>query len=573
MHFFVKISEKVNQFTPVATAFFATIFYFLFAGYKFAVSDEGGWIAYLNKRQDPSLYENDYLWSAAANLPQEKFSIFSDIDFLISSAFSFNFPLTHFVLIFVTKFLLFLLIYIASLKIFKNKSVAMLAILAFIPSYFLAGPLIGTNENNFIPRVLVQPFILAAVISAILGNWILTGFLTGFSVSIHAVSALPAIFGIFLVALTNIKSQNKTKLILTFFAFFIGVLPLTTKLVLASESSGSALNFGQISAYLKSVVIARKGYLLLSTWNSVQWRDTLAVFALSLPFLFFLKDKIISLKSKILVFYLGIIAANFAYFITTDIFSLGIFLSLQFPRSIAYIYLVNLILLSGTIIYFFEKKYFFSFLAGTFLIFGLYLGEKQLFYILLLFFILFPFLEKSQKITLPQIIINPSIIFLIGAVFFLITTFYTILTQYSAEKIYGAKITKLLWREFLFDKIHFAKPAGDISFQLQDWVVSNTKKDAVILVDPDLGFFRIYSKRAVVFDHKDLGYVYHSDELARKIAEREKDVADFEDMTEERIKELKNKYNISYLVWKETRAKLNFEKVYNQFGFTIYKLQ
>lgn len=546
--------------------------YFLYNGYKFAVSDEGGWIVYLNKLLDPSFYENDYLWSVTTSHPQEKFSLFSDIDLFVSRLFRLNFPLTHFVLLFITKFLLFTIVYFGSLKFFKNKSAAILALIFFIPGYFFAGPLIGANESSFIPRVLVQPFLFSAIIFAISGHWVLVSFLSGLSISIHAVSALPVILGVFLVAIINIKSQSKNKLLLTLFTFLIGISPLLLKLIFGS-SPESILDFGPISENLKNIVIERKGYVFLSTWNATRWGDTLSVFALGLPFLLFFKDKIANLNQKILFFNLGIIFSNIFYFFVIDILALGIFLPLQFPRSISYIYLINLILATGAIIYFFEKKYYFSFFSGIFVIFSIYFGEKYFFYITTLIFITLPFLEKSwKKKILPQIIINPLIIFSIAVVFFITNTVYTILTQYSPEKIYGVKKTKLLWREFLVDRIHFTKPRGDISIQIQDWIATNTEKDAIILVDPDLTFFRIYSKRAVVFDHKDLGFIYHSEKAAGKILEREADVADFENIDESRLKELQKKYNVSYLVWKDGRGKLNFEKVYNQFGFSIYKL-
>lgn len=564
------LCSKINKIIPFAIPVFFTIFYFLFTGYRFAVSDEGGWIVYLNKKLDPTLYENDYLWSSRQNAPHEQFSIFSDIDFWISSIFSFNFPFTHFLLLFVTKYLLFLTVYFGSLAIFKNKSAAILAGLAFIPSYFFLGPLVGSNENTFTPRVMVQPLILSLIFLVFASRRFLASFLAGLSFAIHAVSVLPILP---MVAIANFIKRPKLKTtVIATLVILVGILPLAIKLLI-EKPTGSLLDPGPISDYLKEVVLSRKGYLIISNWNNRQWLDTLAVFALGLPFLVYVKNGFNQFKVKILIFYLAIIFSNFLYFLTTDIFRLGLFLPIQFPRSLVYIYAINLILVCGTIAYFLNRKYLVGSLVGIALIIFLFLKEQELFYLTLILFLLVPFFERPwPKITLLHFLNKPAVIFFVGVMILTVYTLYQITSQYSYEKIYGEKKNKLLWREFLYDRVHFTLPKGDISAQLQLWVRDNTPKDAVILVDSDLGFFRIYSQRAVVFDHKDLGYVYYSDQAARKIQEREADVADFEHLTEDQIIKLKDKYHFDYLVWKENRGMLPFEKVYNQFGFTIYKL-
>lgn len=569
---FNRLLTLFDKLSPFLIPFVFTIFYFLFNGYKFAVSDEGGWLVYLNKRIDPSLYANDYLWSSAQSLPQEKFSIFSDLDFFVSSIFSFNFPLAHFTLLFLTKFLLFLTIYYGSLVIFKNMGAAILTLFAFVPSYFFLGPLVGANENNFIPRVLVEPFILAAIILYLRGKWILASFLAGLSLAIHGGSTLPIIMTLGILGLIRLKEFQKNQILLSLGAFLVGALPLIVKIAM-DQSSGSLLALGPISDYLREVIIARKGYLFLSNWNSKQILDSLFVFLLGLPFLLHVKNNFSKLKSSILVFYLGIIFANLFYFLVTDIFRLGLFLPIQFPRSLVYVFALNLILISGTIVYFINKKVILTSLVGILLIVSLFFKEKQLFYFLVFLLILVPYIDKPwKKIKIWSFIAKPVTIFILGTLFFTTHTLYLIFRDYSYEKIYGQKRLKPAWREFIFNRIHFISPKGDISAQLQFWVRDHTEKDAVILVDPDLGFFRNYSRRAVVFDHKDLGYVYYSDEAAKEIQQREADVADFENMTEEKIIELKKKYEFSYLVWKKTRGQLEFPIAYEQFGFAIYRL-
>jgi len=565
-------SSLLRKIEPFIVVFVITFFYFLFHGYKFAVSDEGGWIAYLNKMLNPSLYKNDYFWSSIQSTPHEQLSIFANIDFLASSIFSFNFPLTHFTLLFLTKFLLFLTVYLGSQTIFKNKSAAILTALAFIPSYFFLGPLVGSNENLFIPRVLVQPLILTSIFLAFTNRWLLTSLLAGISFSIHAASLLPVIPLLPVLYLKEIKKFELKKVATVALVFVIGISPLVFKLLTAKPTE-SPLEIGPISDYLKNVVITRKGYLLLSIWNNQRWIDTFFVFSLGLPFLLFVKNKLAKFKTKILIFYLAIIAANLFYFLVTDFVTLGIFLPLQFPRSIAYIFAINLVLAAGTTIYFLNKRYYFSAFTGILLIIALFINARELFYFLVFLFLLVPFFEKPWKsLGFLSIFSKPLTIFLIAVIGFTIQTLHVITTKYSYEKVYGEKRNKLLWREFIYDRIHFTLPKGDISAQLQLWVKNHTERDAIILVDPDLGFFRNYSQRALVFDHKDLGYIYYSDDAARKIQEREADVANFEEITEEKLIELQNKYKFSYLVWKDSRGNLSFSRVYNQFGFSIYKL-
>lgn len=562
--------KKQDIILAFLSTFVITGWYFLFNGYKFAVSDEGGWIVYLNKKIDPSLYQNDYLWSGQ-NAPHEQLSIFADIDLFFSSFFSYNFPLTHFLLLFLIKFLLFVSIYYLSITIFKNKAAAILTCLIFVPGYFFLGPLIGLNENVFIPRVVVQPLIIFAIALIFNSRWLTATLLMGLAFSIHAVSVLP-ILPLLLLAF-NRKDQNQwyKKILSLAFAFLIGVSPLIFK-VMVSKSSGSLLEFGQMSDYLREVVIARKGYLLFSIWNEKMWIDTFFAFALGICFFLYAAKKQIGFKRQIFFVYLAVVFANILYFLATDILRFTAFLPLQFARSVNYIFAINHILFGGILIYLLQKKYLISSLVGLTIIVSLFLENKLAFYLLVALFPIVPYFEKPWKsLSIISFFAKPIVILAIGSLFFTIHTFFQIKTDYSFEKIYGVSKNKLLWREFLYNHIHFSFPRGDISAQLQLWVLENTPKEAVILVDPDLGFFRVYSQRAVVFDHKDLGYVYYSDNISRIIQGIEADVADFEDLNEEKLKLLQDKYKFDYLVWKEKRGVLNYPVVYRQFGFVIYK--
>ena len=63
----------------------------------------------------------------------------------------------------------------------------------------------------------------------------------------------------------------------------------------------------------------------------------------------------------------------------------------------------------------------------------------------------------------------------------------------------------------------------------------------------------------------------HASDEARQSRQQEADIDETE-KTEEKIIQLEKKYKFDYLVWKDSRGTLNLDKVYNQFGFTIYKM-
>ena len=118
--------------------------------------------------------------------------------------------------------------------------------------------------------------------------------------------------------------------------------------------------------------------------------------------------------------------------------------------------------------------------------------------------------------------------------------------------------------------IQFPK-AKDDWIDLQLWAKNNTSKEAIFLVPPYQTGFRIFSERSIIGDIKDGAVVMYSPVYAVKWSTLMQDLAGYDNFQHADFENLDAKYNFDYLVTLLIEN-LNFEKVYENTSFIIYKI-
>ena len=109
-----------------------------------------------------------------------------------------------------------------------------------------------------------------------------------------------------------------------------------------------------------------------------------------------------------------------------------------------------------------------------------------------------------------------------------------------------------------------------------DWVDARTPRDAHFLVDPDHVFrygtsFRIAARRDVFLERiKDSAMAMYSRELAMQIARRQRDVGNFNALTEARALQLARAHDLDYLISEQT---LRLPEVHREGPLRLYSLR
>lgn len=109
----------------------------------------------------------------------------------------------------------------------------------------------------------------------------------------------------------------------------------------------------------------------------------------------------------------------------------------------------------------------------------------------------------------------------------------------------------------------------------QLWVRENTPSDSVFLTNPYSKGFRIFSQRTIVGEYKDGGPLLFSFEYAKQWSKRMDDIKNFDLLTEDDFRKLKQSYNFDYLVYnsKNGLEPLNFQKIYSNKSYTVYLVE
>lgn len=160
-------------------------------------------------------------------------------------------------------------------------------------------------------------------------------------------------------------------------------------------------------------------------------------------------------------------------------------------------------------------------------------------------------------------------------------------SNFPADLFYGGIYpNKILWREYLQQKVYFPKLPDIDWFKAQYWARDNTPEQSIFLVPSytqpgDHTGFRVFSERALAYSSRDGGSVTvdvgdsgnNQMELAYEWIRRYKDLEGNEDFNEEKLKMLREKYKFDYVLRsKSMDPALNFPIAYENFSLRIYQM-
>ncbi|MBD3181868.1 hypothetical protein GF312_06225 [Candidatus Poribacteria bacterium] len=110
---------------------------------------------------------------------------------------------------------------------------------------------------------------------------------------------------------------------------------------------------------------------------------------------------------------------------------------------------------------------------------------------------------------------------------------------------------------------------------VQLWAKENTPKSAMFLTPPYNHYFRVYSERSTVGEWKDGTQQYFDTEYSYEWWSRMMDIgkneAEYDNLKPERLKELSEKYSVSYIVFRANKP-LPFDEVYKNKDYIVYKI-
>lgn len=489
-------------------------------GYQFAVSDQEIFIPYILKWQDPSLFQNDLLFSQ----PSANASLFYPVfGFLarfadLQSIFSLGYLLFQ--------FFFFLAIYRLSFVILKDRKLAYLALLPFFLPKFIGGTATFTFDTFFGYRSVGVVFMVLHLSYLLEKRFQKAAIFALISAVFHPLSIIPIIL---LFPLIFIKENFKIK---KSAILLIALLVLSVILLFA--------NFLPRDNTWLSIIKFRDDYLFLSAWSIRAWLAA----ALYTSLLFILLR---SMKPQIRSPVLLVVIISFSLFVTNylilEIIKTPFIAQLQLVRAISPIAYISLAIspllltfqrpilkILGVFSFIFLCLNFFNIYLIVFLIFGL------------MFFMGNNFLSKN---------LSYRIILMLVMFIFIIFT----IKNFSDSKTV----------------IQFPKQKDDwIALQL--WAKNNTPRDAIFLVPPKQTGFRIFSQRPIAGDIKDGAVVMYSPTFAYMWFSIITDIENYLELTNEDFLKLKEKYNFNYIVTTNEQY-IYLPTIYKNNSYSVYQFK
>lgn len=520
----------------------ATVFSILYQGYYYGLVDQGFFIAYLSKLNNPSLYPNDIMM----NMLMDTFPGYSwKLIALVTPQINLEILLLFLHVVF--RFLFFFSLFKLTYFITKNTEVAYLNALLWFTSKTKLGYVIFTN--NFVQSQMVYPIIIYSIYLFFKSKYLWAYILLIMAFYIHqpiSVSLI-VIYSLVLLLKKDIRNLIKYSGI-----FLIGITPLLKNVTTITNKVGE-----YNSEWLSLMYIRNAHHILPSTWTITAW----------LPFFFML----IFVFVYYLFYYKKIkldINKTLAVFIVVSL--IGILVSIVFtqfypiPRllSIAPFHSSGIFTILGSVITAFvllqlirSKKMYISF-AGFILTFFYFFNQFSL------------DVPRSVIVLLP---IALGLYFIFRKKLKILFILYLIIA--------------IVWLPYMYMKNQ--KPSNDYYkswVEVQKWANKNTAKDSMFIVPVYLSSFRLYSERPIVVDWKDGGAGFYAPNYFEQWWERMKDIGIrsnmrdvpaqkivYNSMSEDKIRYLFNKYDASYIVFEKREDISGFNQVFGNNYFVVYK--
>lgn len=497
----------------------------LVSGYQFGVSDQGIFIPYIYKMQDPSLFPADRLFS--------QFTANASFFYQIMAYMTKYFPMeTVFFLGFLfVKTILFLGIFLLSKEIFKKTEIAYLSLLPFLFPKFVGGTANYTYDNFFGYRSVGIVFLVYFLLLILRNRFIKASLLAGIGLFFHPLSIIPVLP----LSPVQIIGNSKHRVwdLAIFFAIIVSVA------IAYQHIFGTSVSISDSTLQWFSIIKSRNDYIFASTWNIFGWLSLGLYLALTIFCLVFGK---ITQKKNILTvctICLFVFLVNFA---VLDIAKLTGIAKFQLVRSVFPIALIALIL-SPTLLMFKNRKLqFLGIVTFTFLC-------LNLFYLFLISFV-------AQCLVLVKADKHQQT-----------------LTGKKILKIFISVIIISAVLNLVYLKNQISYPAHGTEWTaLQLWANKNTDNNSKFLVPFNDTGFRIYAKRPIVGDIKDGAVVVYDKNYATYWNNLRTRLTKYESFTEKDFLNLRSSYNFDYIVTHKNQ-KLTFKKSYENQSYSLYRVQ
>lgn len=494
----------------------------ILTGYYFGVLDHDHYLPYLNKLLNPALYPNDYFFSQ----PHVQYSWFDNIIVFISQNLNLNLAWTHLLLYLISLFIFYLSIYLLAKTFYHQVSVAVLAIIFLILPKWASQIGYMTHHYYFVSRDLSLGLSLLAL------NFILV-------------------------------KKNKLSILFLIIAFIVNPsipIPVMMLLPLSLRKFNLAI-FPVDSSWLQSLQ-QRGTYSFPHLWNWTGWGTLVYYYSLLGISWLVLKQKLFGKYRSILNKFIIICSGLFVFhLLISSVFPIPQLIQLQLLRSVNYIFILALIAMAGTITELLKKSHLIVKIMAIIAAFSLHFWSLHLtiWHILLVWLLpvawwLFPRKKNYRLFKSLPLIVAGSILFI----------------SVSSQLIIKP-IVKLPLYWYYPNPLISLDTFGNWR-QVQLWAKSNTAPSAVFLVPPQWSGFRSFSERGIVADAKDGGAVFYSAAYSHSWQERMDALTNYQYFSEADFINLNRFYPFNYIIVTSAHQPLNFESVYQNQQFSIYKL-
>lgn len=530
--------------------FFATSFSILYQGYYFGQNDTSIYVPYLKSLSNNSLYPDDLMvntWKSVYPANLWKLLVF------LSQIFPLEKLLLCLHILF--RFFFFLILYMLSFEIFRNKKLAYISVVL----WFIPKPTLGFDifYNEFVQSSVVFPILLLSILMFVRSKYILSALILGIAFHIH-----PPMSGFMFISILLYLLYKRQFFHIVQFSFvtLLIAFPIIISIFILSKNKT-----GYDSVWVELTRIRSFDHSFPFSWPKEIW----------ISFILFTVSIIASIK--------------FLYSGFTKQMGKALFLLIPLALTIiaAVIFSEVVPIPKAIITVPFHISSIFAVIASFAVIYAIYkltqykkTSSRIVGY---LFFIFFFFNNFSFNVSKSELLV-------VGICISLFLLFHIL--KFSKLKIPTQNIyffifltPLLLWIPFMVKSNFMRVDSYQQSWEdVQKWSKSHTNKSDMFIVPIYLSGFRVYSERPIVADWKDGSIGYLSPQYLKKWWFRMTEFgldknnysstyqkAMYLNLNETKVQQLAKKYNANYFIT-ERKRKYELPVDYINQYFIIYNI-
>lgn len=591
-------------------------------GYKYAYSDQAFYIPLIEKSIDPEVFTRDYLFgqlSAKSTLWVSTVALLARW-FDLQWIFFIGYLLSLFGFLSAT--------YALAFALFRNRGVAVLAVLLVVPFKPILETQTATFDLFFTLRTTAMPLALGSLASFIAGRWNLAAALCAFCFLLHPITALGPACVLFSYLLLKGRELGWTTSGKASLIFLVLSIPLLVNVLIGTPRLGDASLFARVPSQWMALIRIRNWDIFYSNWHVGTTLRRLMAYVVLFALGVAVKMRASVEQAKdwravwvvvVSLFWFGIgylfvevypvplilrmqVARNLYLLIALSLVCAAYVLWVGFHREEAsmldrFLVIVGIVtllhgktlnmLMLGTLVSlllwvpptrWFEsqkngataKAHWFNARAVGLVLLGLILWQaRELFwlpmYARLGGIVALAFLLLEGAYRIP--LINGTRLqaaLRVGIVPALALLVLVIMSQAGWEAAFH--------QESFRQHLHLPHRLPPSPWRdVQQWIAQNTPSDGVFFVPPDKQGFRIFARRSIVGDWKDGARGLFSEQFAKTWAARMAALYAHEEFNENRWRGLASTYEASFIVTR-TGHPLNFPKLYDNGAFSVYRI-